>query len=288
METNPRKPDSNTRRRRTWQEAGVPQPQPGLNTSTRSRSTAIHTILPITNSWNVPGLFSTTKLHKKWSNQEKRSFLLSVSVVFLFLLLRMIQLSTINSEEIPILIPYLQLDDINQSDLGGWAMGYRHFYLPDYLRVDTDRLADTGGIILLPKTERTIRNNDTQLWHEEKETQILQMDAVEHISKRHWFDDELEDVEMECRRPNWEKLHFPTCNRFHEFDLSRPYDPELAKRVGDEQDGSSVYISHGYFRDVFSVTQPAVGPDAKAVLKVARYSKHEMNYRPLFNARRGR
>ena len=120
--------------------------------------------------------------------------------------------------------------------------------LPAILEEPNVGLADYGGLVILslrksPKFERSIRQQDDSLYNAEKDSQIDLMNG-EYISKRHWFDDELEDIEQDCRRPNWEMLHFPLCNAFHEIDLSRNYDAKLAQRSGDAQAGDSFYLRY--------------------------------------------
>ena len=80
--------------------------------------------------------------------------------------------------------------------------------LPAILEEPNVGLADYGGLVILslrksPKFERSIRQQDDSLYNAEKDSQIDLMNG-EYISKRHWFDDELEDIEQDCRRPNWE------------------------------------------------------------------------------------
>lgn len=264
---NPRRPARSTRRRR-WQEA---------SSSVQRSDAPPHPMDQLC----VPKAITF------------RIFLGGASTVLILYLLVTTNQSrspTYRSHQIPILIPSLIHSDTDNNingNIGGWFVGSPLRFLPDMIR-ESNQLVDTGGLIFLPldkdQFRRTIRKYDETLFHEEIKVRLHHMDA-EHISKRHWYADELEDVHAECRRPSWENLHFPTCLSFHEVDLSRPYDAELAKRSGDEQDGNSYYLSHGYFRDVFALSQPI--EDSKAVLKVARYTKHEMNYRPMFNARRG-
>jgi hypothetical protein len=126
-----------------------------------------------------------------------------------------------------------------------WFIGRsRNRLIPDDVLVDDNRLPDYGGLLFVKvkhnNFQRQIRQNDLRLFHDEKQAQFDT--SKEYITKRHWFDDELEDYETECRRPNWEKLHFPICNGFHEIDLSRHYDAALATRSGDRQDGNSFYL----------------------------------------------
>jgi hypothetical protein len=125
-----------------------------------------------------------------------------------------------------------------------WFVGARYRLIPHADLVDDDRLPDYGGLVFVGlkhfNFQRRIRQNDLRLHHDEK--QALVESTGEYITKRHWFDDELEDYETDCRRPNWEKLHFPICNGFHEMDLSRYYDAALAKRTGDRQQGNIFYL----------------------------------------------
>jgi len=189
---------------------------------------------------------------------------------------------------------YMQ-NEGEEGNRGGWLVTTQRRVLPEMMPEPNSGLADYGGLVILSlqqqrrrkrlttsTIQRKIRLHDDELCSAEK--QRLLDSVTDHISKRHWFDDELEDIEQDCRRPSWEMLHFPSCNAFHEIDLSRHYDKVLATRSGDVQAGDSSYLSHGYFRDVFALNRDQ--DHAKAVLKVARYTKHEMNYRPLFNARR--
>ncbi|CAB9518340.1 receptor-like [Seminavis robusta] len=214
-----------------------------------------------------------------WLDHPGEAILFVISLPVLFFIVSKGLYGLDRSRSIPLLIP-------TEDDMWGLLVGSRDGRRPQGGIHREDALPDYGGLVVLPlksdNFQRTIRPNDAKQYHEMKKTEYAN-DKV-HISKRHWFDDELVDEEAECRRPNWEKLHFPVCNAFHEMDLSRHYDSILAQRSGDSQPGDSVYISHGYFRDVFTVTQPQV--NSSAVLKVARLSKHEMNYRAMFNARR--
>ena len=196
-------------------------------------------------------------------------------------------------DSLPILIPYLMPEHLAQAgDYGGWIHGRGRRYLPAVYKdsiLDPDGMPDYGGLVFLPlsanKFQRTIRKYDNELYDKEKNAQIEQMNQ-EYISSRHLPMADLEDKEHSCRRPNWEDYQFPNCNAFHEIELSRPYDGFLARRIGDDQDGESFYLSHGYFRDVLALHQSQFNHSNNAVLKVARYSEHEINYRALNNAKR--
>lgn len=146
-------------------------------------------------------------------------------------------------------LPYLMRetsDGVDDGNMGGWLVSPGRRVLPEMMEEPNAGLADYGGLVFLSLRasrtfQRTIRQHDITLYNGEKK---LQMDIMneEYISKRHWFDDELEDKEQECRRPSWEKLHFPNCLAFHEIDLSRNYDATLAQRSGDSQAGDSFYL----------------------------------------------
>jgi hypothetical protein len=147
-------------------------------------------------------------------------------------------------KSIPLLI-HLAGNFVNPDQDGlAWFVGSRARLILQTDLDDDRRLPDYGGLVFVRlkhfNFQRRIRQNDFRLYHDEK--QALVERPGEHITKRHWFDDELEDYETECRRPNWEKLHFPICNGFHEIDLSRYYDAALAKRIGDRQQGNIFYL----------------------------------------------
>jgi len=159
---------------------------------------------------------------------------------------------------IPILIPYLEAasNTVNGEneivrDLGGWltggesGAGRRRMPNHDEESRNGQKLGDHGGLVFLPVSRqnfrRRIRLHDNLLYHQEKESQMEGMNQ-EYISKRHWFDDELEEYDMNCRRVNWEQAHYPLCTLFHEVDMSRIYDEDLAKRSGDQQAGETFYL----------------------------------------------
>lgn len=139
-------------------------------------------------------------------------------------------------------------DAAGDGNVGGWLISAGRKSLPEMMEEPNAGLADYGGLVFLSLRtsqtfQRTVRHLDFTLYNAEKSTQVKSMNE-EYISKRHWFDDELEDIENDCRRPNWEKGHFPLCNAFHEIDLSRNYDVTLAQRSGDNQAGDSFYLRY--------------------------------------------
>jgi hypothetical protein len=104
------------------------------------------------------------------------------------------------------------------------------------------------------------------------------------VAYKYWNDEEMVNLHFSCRRPSWVALSYPTCNGFHELDLSRDYDPDLAQRMGDtENEFDNFYVSHGFYRDVWVNTRP---PDpARTILKTMRTS-FDIDYRNMYDVRR--
>ena len=76
------------------------------------------------------------------------------------------------------------------------------------------------------------------------------------IVKPSAFDDDKSSVEEvgACRALEWEFSYYPTCNAFHEIDISRPFDdPRELTKPRPENSMKVNYINHGYYRDVFIV-----------------------------------
>ena len=69
-----------------------------------------------------------------------------------------------------------------------------------------------------------------------------------------------------CRRVEWERYYHPNCNSIHETSPSE----SISTRKETFQ-----YISHGYFRDVISLTDQ-VGEGI--VMKILRMKKHDVDY----------
>mmetsp|Transcript_2823 Transcript_2823/g.5888 ORF Transcript_2823/g.5888 Transcript_2823/m.5888 type:complete len:687 (-) Transcript_2823:20-2080(-) len=60
-----------------------------------------------------------------------------------------------------------------------------------------------------------------------------------------------------CQRQSVTSMYFPTCNAFHEFDLSRPFD-DPKEYIVPRPENSQVtvrYLSHGYYRDVWTLEE---------------------------------
>ena len=66
-----------------------------------------------------------------------------------------------------------------------------------------------------------------------------------------------------CRRVEWERYYHPNCNSIHETSPS------------ESTGTNTTYISHGYFRDVISLTDQ-MGEDI--VMKILRMKKHDVDY----------
>jgi len=202
--------------------------------------------------------------------------LLAVIIFCLRLLFTLIQKTSssgrpLNDEvadKIPVLIPIF---DYRGEDTGGWAY-LRRFFLPS-VKLDpaSIREPDFGGLEIPSRKQ--------------PELLLPRQELDEDDPVLHSYDDYAEAVEADryrsCRQPIWASRYYPSCNSFHEIDLRQDYDPKRATISGDDQVLDSFYISHGYFRDVWVIHQPAQN-NTKSVLKMTRW-KHKYGHKTYWN-----
>jgi hypothetical protein len=105
-------------------------------------------------------------------------------------------------------------------------------------------LADWGGLDVsapLSNFSRQIRLDDEERYEKIRKQELFAFDETRE-SQRYWHDDELEDMNTTCRRPNWYSIYQTTCNNFHAMALDRDFDEDLSHMSGDEQDIDTFYI----------------------------------------------
>jgi len=173
-------------------------------------------------------------------------------------------------------IQIVSLDYSNVHDPGGWM-------IPPLFRKPgprppnrLDNLIDFGELNVKQLSRdsfvREIDSLDEEKYDQELKEAWERMDA-DPTPFKYYHDDELDYVE--CRRPKWKEYYFPTCNAFHEVDMTRNYDVDLVSSRLDPNFDSYLF-SHGYYRDAFLV-EDMVRREA-TVLKVLRF-KHEYTTR---------
>ena len=190
-------------------------------------------------------------------------------------------------------IPIRRLDFSSIEDLGGWIDKPYAFPrlssldpledgqedefrsdVPDYGEVEYDSLPSD-------KFYRQVDPNAEQEY--ERYMAQKRKKKSQHVS-HHWAFDDDEVLDSECRRPKWWSGYYPTCNNFHQYDLTLKYDENIRGAEFHEYD--SAYIAHGYFREVWLVENHGYeGPDETLALKLFRY-KHEMNFKQLETIRK--
>lgn len=120
-------------------------------------------------------------------------------------------------------------------------------------------------------TGRRIREHDLQLYHSEALARFEEWDAPNeyHDSREkdlgryiHYEEDNYPH-ENGCYRPKWSYAYHPSCNNFHQFDMSRTPTPRSLELRTE-------YISHGFFRETFLLQRE---DDDDAVMKVLRLHK---------------
>lgn len=198
-------------------------------------------------------------------------------------------------EHSPIRLPILirRLDFSSIEDLGGWIDRPYAFPrlssldpledgqedefrsdVPDYGEVEYDSLPPD-------KFYRQVDPNAEEKY--ERDMAQKRKKKSQHVS-HHWAFDDDEVLDPECRRPEWWSGYYPTCNNFHQYDLTLKYDEDIRGAEFHEYD--SAYIAHGYFREVWLVeNHDYEGPDETLALKLFRY-KHEMNFKQLETIRK--
>lgn len=133
-------------------------------------------------------------------------------------------------ENSPLLIKLFDFSDVK--DIGGWHYHTQQFHSISSLEpITIPNLADYGGLTFSSlsksppsKFRRTISPDDYMI-NEEYKRQVLDKNKAKKGFDDIYYQQPEEVLSLECRRQNWQGLTFPTCNDFHEVDLSRDYDP---------------------------------------------------------------
>lgn len=188
-------------------------------------------------------------------------------------------------DRIQIRIPRLDLDNpaARVHDVGGW-MYYHKFYdnLEPISWEGPHSGRDYNKLTLRNSGQpRLINPNDAKIaeeYWEENQPKIKRKRKKLTLWKE--YAETIQDIPQECRRVNWSHLYNPTCNELHEINLSMDYNDDLAKNLGDAQDFDTFYISHGFYRDVWVVSQP--DQEAKSILKTTRF-KHDYDIETMFS-----
>lgn len=117
----------------------------------------------------------------------------------------------------------------NEEDIGGWLGPARFRKPPSDFSPLPQEYVDFGPLKIqrlhAKHFQRQIHPNDDEFFESKRDILLDEMDK-EHISTRYWPDEDM-DYE-ECRRPNWFSQYKPNCNDFHELDVGRAYDRDLA------------------------------------------------------------
>mmetsp|Transcript_2119 Transcript_2119/g.3365 ORF Transcript_2119/g.3365 Transcript_2119/m.3365 type:complete len:571 (-) Transcript_2119:209-1921(-) len=212
-----------------------------------------------------------------------------IVIVFSFVsLLKMSQRHRMVDENLPIIIRRFDFSDVD--DLGGWLYPLKPF--PSYrtlLPSDEDEEAgqknkpDYGGIqfrsLVGSNFQRTINKKHSHFFENfiNSESHLL---VAEKKNKEQNYDDDTFyfNAEDGCRRRSWQYSYKPNCNMFHEIDLSRDVDEEVAVGYVGDYNYDIYHISSGYWRDVWDVRNIDVPKgDDDQVLKTLRW-KHKFNF----------
>jgi hypothetical protein len=203
-------------------------------------------------------------------------------------------------DRIAVRIPSLDQDD-GEPDIGGWKHFLR-FILPegridlsangDKKEVEGYKKPDFGSLKLHDNPPFEIRN--LHLDQEERPARSI-LPNDEELAEKYWYRthgdhglksyyeqaESLEDRKTKCRRPSWKYAYYPSCNSFHEVDLSRDYGMDQGLSLaGDDQFFDTFFISHGYYRDVWVLHNPPL--DEKSILKISRW-KHDYGPSTYYN-----
>jgi hypothetical protein len=181
--------------------------------------------------------------------------------------------------KLPILIH--SLDQPLKKDFGGWLSPIPFHHKVKFPQ-DKYVLADFGSLHLrtlqVEHFVREIDPNDDEKYNDLRLRELNRMD-LDPTSPKYDHDDEADYTE--CRPPNWKKLYFPTCNSFHEIDMTRGYDRSLTSKVDKNYD--SYVFSQGFYRDAWLVEN--VERKEATVLKTLRF-KHDYTPKSFSNVQR--
>jgi hypothetical protein len=198
-------------------------------------------------------------------------------------------------DRIPVRIPIFDQNK-DETDIGGWKQ-FRKFFLPVATIIDvtvTDHKEEiepykNPNFGALQLHDNPPYNNLTYIKRKAEQEERLARSILsndEEIAEKYWQTthidrrmksyyepaESLEDRRTRCRRPSWKNRYYPSCNAFHEADLSRDYNADQAKTLpGYDQLLDSFFLSHGYYRDVWVLHNFDL--EEKSILKTTRW-KH--------------
>ena len=144
-------------------------------------------------------------------------------------------------------------------------------------RKDENLWALRASPMSLGKFSRELRANDGVIYAAERAS-LLNESSTDRIPYIYWHADELEGMHMTCRRQKF--FYSPTCNNFHELDLSRDYDPDRSQT--DHPDFDNYLVSEGFYRNVW--VNMKLTDKVKTILKTMRF-RHEFNERTLMQVK---
>ena len=145
-----------------------------------------------------------------------------------------------------------------------------------------DERPNYGGLELIATDERTLM--PTKLERVRKHYRIgsskNRNDSLKHGSgssqkvTQQKEEEEEEEEAGDCAPVAWAEMYSPSCNSIHEFDLARD-------GIGEEYE--SLYLAHGYYRDVWVLDKNLIGSSTTTkqedmVVKTLRY-KHKFKQR---------
>ncbi|KAG7337705.1 serine/threonine kinase [Nitzschia inconspicua] len=202
-------------------------------------------------------------------------------------------LKDLDVDQVQILYKHLLFQD--ETDIGGWRSGTQKFFLPAELTATTNQHdnqdpagdPDFGDLDLFQHPPFDVLSTRQQNNHNGRRPAREVQPNDQEIAATYWNkmhrdaplpsylepSESIEDEQQNCRRPTFKNRYYPSCNLFHEKDLSRDYDSDRAATTpGDDQVYDSYMINHGYYRDVWVVHQPNF--QLKTILKTNRW-KHD-------------
>lgn len=140
----------------------------------------------------------------------------------------------------------------SSNDIGGWHHhNFQRFHSISFSLKSLNRsqMVDFNGLIIpslrnAPTFRRSIADDNDIAYEVYKKKLTLAMDEK---YRGPYYDHPEETFSPKCRPPNFKSLYFPSCNGFHEFDLSRDYNPDL---IGDITETELSYYDSYRFRYV--------------------------------------
>jgi hypothetical protein len=204
-----------------------------------------------------------------------------------------------HADHMPILYNHFHI--LDDTDIGGWRSLKQHFFLPPEPVITSFGNStmepgdpDFGGLDLLRNPSFNLTTSSRQPRKNASSRPARKVQPNDHeVAEQFWIKthrdtplrndyepaEAIADKPKKCRRPSFKNRYYPSCNIFHEKDLSRDYDPEQAESMaGDDQVYDTFLINHGYYRDVWVVDQPSFR--IKTIMKTMRW-KHNIEHSTL-------